>query len=303
MAIILISGGSGLVGRAVSEKLLSAGHEIRILSRTPINNQNIKSYYWNVDSGEIDEKAFIGIDHLVHLAGAGIADKRWTPERKKEIIESRTKSMALIISALKQNHIKLKSFVGASAIGIYGMNTSEKVYTESDIGEDCFLTQSCIEWEKAYTEMPNFSHKNTIIRIGVVLSKKGGALQKLLPIFKSGLGSPVGSGKQYMPWIHIDDLCSIFSECLFNPNYSGVYNAVAPETVTNSVFSKELAGVLSKPYFLPNVPSFVLKLMFGEMANVLLEGSKISNQRLIEHGFSFQFEKLSSALKALLQAK
>lgn len=299
MAIILISGGSGLVGCALSEKLLSEGHEVRILSRFPISNKTIKSFYWNVNSGEVDENAFSNIDHFVHLAGTGIADKRWTPERKKEIIESRTKSMALILFVLKKNNIKLKSFVGASAIGIYGMSTSEKTYTESDIGEDCFLTHSCIEWEKSYFHVPEFTDRLAVIRIGVVLSQKGGALQKLIPIFKLGLGSPVGSGKQYMPWIHIDDLCSIFIECLFNPIYSGVFNAVSSENTTNAEFSQKLANALSKPFIIPNVPSFVLKTLFGEMANVLLQGSKVSNHKLTQLGFQFKYDNLNDALKSL----
>ena len=299
MAIILISGGSGLVGRALSERLLLEGHEVRILSRFPISNQNIKSFYWDVNSGEIDENAFSNIDHFVHLAGAGIAEKRWTPERKKEIIESRTKSMALILSVLKKNNIKLKSFVGASAIGIYGMGTSEKTYTETDIGEDCFLTHSCVEWEKSYLHVPEFSEKLAVIRIGIVLSQKGGALKKLVPIFKLGLGSPVGSGKQYMPWIHIDDLCSIFIECLFNKPYSGVINAVSSNITTNAEFSKKLANVLSKPFIMPNVHSFILKIIFGEMANVLLQGSKVSNYKLTQLGFRFQYDSLNSAFKNL----
>lgn len=303
MAIILISGGTGLVGRALSNHLFSKGHEVRILSRNPKSTNNLKSFYWNVEKSEIDEKAFDGVEHIVHLAGSGIADKRWTHSRKQDIIDSRVNSMKLITSIVKKKNIQLKSFVGASAIGIYGMATSEKIFTETEKGPNDFLSQSCIQWENAYQEIQTLSNKNCIIRIGIVLSKDGGALKRLLPLFKLGLGSTVGSGKQYMPWIHVNDLVSVFYEALFNPNYSGTYNAVSAEETTNQSFSKQLAKSLSKPFFLPNVPAFILKLVFGEMANVLLEGSRVSSQKLTDHGFQFQFPTLYEALKAIVSKK
>lgn len=301
MAIILISGGTGLVGKALSNHLLSKGHEIRILSRSPKSTDRIKSFYWDVEKNEIDEKAFDSVEHIVHLAGSGIADKRWTNGRKQEIIDSRVDSIKLITSIVKKKNIQLKSFVGASAIGIYGMITSDKIYSETDKGQDDFLSQSCIQWENAYQEIQTLSNKNCIIRIGVVLSKDGGALKRLLPLFQLGLGSAVGSGKQYMPWIHIDDLVSIFHEALFN--YSGIYNAVSPEETTNQSFSKQLAKSLSKPFFIPNVPTFILKLVFGEMAKVLLEGSRVSSQKLINNGFQFQFPTLNQAIKDIVSKK
>lgn len=303
MAVILISGGTGLVGKALFNHLLSKGHEIRILSRNPKSTNNIKSFYWHVEKNEIDEKAFDDVEHIVHLAGSGIADKRWTDARKQEIIDSRVNSMKLISSIVKKKNIQLKSFVGASAIGIYGMITSDKIFSENDKGQDDFLSQSCMQWENAYQEIQTLSNKNCIIRIGVVLSKDGGALKRLMPMFQLGLGSAVGSGKQYMPWIHIDDLVSVFQEALFNSNYSGIYNAVSSEEISNQAFSKQLAKSLSKPFFLPNVPAFILKLMFGEMANVLLEGSRVSSQKLTDNRFQFQFPTLNEALKAIVSKK
>jgi hypothetical protein len=300
MAIILISGGTGLVGKALFKRLITEGHEVRILSRNPESSSSIKSFYWNVEKNEIDEKAFDNVEHIVHLAGSGIADKRWTEARKKDIINSRVNSIKLIAEVVKRKNIELKSFVEASAIGIYGMTTSEKIFTETDKGKDDFLSQTCIQWENAYQDIQALSTKNCIIRIGVVLSKDGGALKRLLPLFNLGLGSAVGSGKQYMPWIHLDDLVSVFYEALFNSNYNGIYNAVSPEDTTNQSFSKQLAKSLSKPFFLPNVPSFILKLVFGEMANVLLEGSRVSNQKLINSGFQFKFPILSSALQNII---
>jgi uncharacterized protein (TIGR01777 family) len=166
-----------------------------------------------------------------------------------------------------------------------------------------FLTQTCTQWENSYQQIQKLSHKNSIIRIGVVLSKDGGALKRLLPLFKLGLGSAVGSGKQYMPWIHIDDLVSIFHEALFNPIYNGIYNAVSTEDTTSNSFSKQLAKVLSKPFFFPNVPTFILKLVFGEMGNVLLEGSRVSNKKLKNAGFQFKYSTLEETLTELLSKK
>jgi uncharacterized protein (TIGR01777 family) len=303
MAIILISGGTGLVGKALTKRLITEGHEVRILSRNPQSLAQLKSFCWNVEKNEIDEKAFDGVEHIVHLAGSGIADKRWTNARKQDIIDSRVNSMKLITEVIKKKNIQLKSFVGASAIGIYGMITSDKIFSETDKGQNDFLTQSCTQWENSYQQIQTLSAKNCIIRIGVVLSKDGGALKRLLPLFQLGLGSAVGSGKQYMPWIHIDDLVSVFYKALFNGNYSGIYNAVSSEETTSNTFSKQLAKSLSKPFFLPHVPAFALKLVFGEMANVLLEGSRVSNQKLVDTGFQFKYQTLSEALKEIVSKK
>lgn len=296
MAKILITGGAGLVGTSLCKQLIALNHEVRILSRNPKSTDKIKSFFWNVESQQIDESAFDGIEHIVHLAGSGIADKRWTEARKKEIIDSRINSMKLITEVIKKKNIRLKSFVGASAVGFYGMVTSEKIFSETDSATDDFLSYTCTQWENSYKEIEALSEKTCITRIGVVLSTNGGALKRLLPLFKLGLGSAVGSGNQYMPWIHIDDLVSVFCEALFNSNLKGTYNAVSTEPVTNKEFSKQLAKSLSKPFFVPNVPSFLLKLMFGEMANVLLKGSRISNQKLLSTGFTFKYPQLSMAL-------
>lgn len=303
MAIVLISGGTGLVGKAICKHLVCLVHEVRVLSRHVKQSANIKTYFWDVENKQIDEAAFDGVEHIVHLAGSGIADKRWTEQRKQDIINSRVDSMNLIASVLNKKNIKLKSFVGASAVGIYGAVTSDKIYSETDKGNGDFLSQSCEAWEKSYDSVLSYSNKTSIIRIGVVLSKNGGALAKLLPLFNFGLGSAVGSGKQYMPWIHIQDLVSIFTEALFNPNYSGTYNAVAPSKTTNQAFSSELAKSLKKPFFLPAVPALALKAAFGEMANVLLEGSAVSSEKLTKTGYSFRYTDISSALKNIVSEK
>lgn len=301
MATILITGGTGLIGKALSQLLTEQGHHVRILSRTPRAGAKIPEFYWNVENQEIDGKAFEGVDHLVHLAGIGVADKRWTEKRRQEIISSRVDSMMLITNTVKQKALRLKSFTGASAIGIYGMGISEQIFSEDDRGPEDFLWKTCELWERSYDHIKTMSDKTCILRIGVVLSEKGGALRRLLPIFKAGLGSPIGNGKQYMPWIHLDDMVALIAESLFNPAIEGTYNAVATEHITNAYFSESIAKVLSKPYFMPAVPAFAMKLLYGEMANVLLRGVRASNQKLLNTGFRFKFPELKPALGAIVK--
>lgn len=301
MATILITGGTGLIGKALSKTLAKQGHHVRILSRTPQAGAKVPEFYWNVEKQEIDEKAFEGVGHIVHLAGIGVADKRWTKKRKQEIIDSRVDSMRLITDTVKKKAVRLESFIGASAIGIYGMLSSEKLFSEDDRGPEDFLWKTCELWERSYDEIKTLSDKTCILRIGVVLSEKGGALKRLLPIFNAGLGSPIGNGKQYMPWIHLDDMVTVIVESLFNPAFEGVYNAVATEHITNAYFSGSLARALSKPYFMPAIPAFAMKLLYGEMANVLLLGSRAGNQRLLATGFRFRFPELKPALEAIVK--
>jgi uncharacterized protein (TIGR01777 family) len=296
MAKILISGGSGLVGKALINKLTEDGHDVSILTRQPLKNNAVKSYFWDIEHFKIDENAFDGIEHLVHLAGCGIADKKWTHERKKEIIDSRIKSAQLILSVLKKRNIKLKSFIGASAVGIYGTQTSQTIFQESDFSTEDFLSQTCLAWENVYSEFDSFTEKKVILRLGVVISKNGGVFKKLLPIFQLGLGSAIGSGKQYMPWIHLDDLVSLILESLFNSIYQGTYNAVASEHITNLFFSKQLATTLNKFFIMPPVPSFILKIIFGERAEMLLKGSRVSNKEILENHFVFKYPDIKSAL-------
>lgn len=300
MAVILITGGTGLVGKALTETLISEGHEVRIMSRNPPPDDRVKYFYWNIEKYEIDERAFDNLEHIVHLAGTGIADARWSTARKKEIIESRITSMQLITSMIHKYNIRLKSFVGASAIGYYGMNTTDKIYLETDYNGNDFLSDVCLQWENSYRHIQKYSNKICILRTAVVLSSRGGALKKLIPLFKTGLGSALGSGKQYMPWIHLNDLVSIYMKALFAAEYVGIYNAVSYEHITNYDFSKKLAKSLSKSFFMPAVPGFVLKIILGKMADILLTGSRVSNQKLLDNGFRFQFVSLQSALDEII---
>lgn len=301
MATILITGGTGLIGKALTNTLTAGGHRVHVLSRTPRSGTAVPEFYWNVEKQEIDEKAFEGVEHIVHLAGIGVADKRWTERRRQEIIASRVDSMKLITGVVKKRGIRLSSVVGASAIGIYGMVTSEKIFSEGDRGPEDFLWKTCELWERSYDGIAQLSARTCILRIGVVLTEKGGALKRLLPIFKAGLGSPIGNGKQYMPWIHLDDMVALIVACLFNPAFAGTYNAVATEHITNAYFSKSIAKALSKPYFMPAIPAFAMKLLYGDMANVFLLGSRAGNQKLLDTGFRFQFPELKGALEVVVK--
>ncbi len=298
MAIILITGGTGLVGKALSQELLVAGHEVRILSRHPQSDSAIKQFYWNVDEKEIDENAFENIEHLVHLAGEGVADKRWAPERKAKIISSRVDSFKLVASVIIKKNIHLKSLIGASAIGFYGMQTTPAIFNETDLSYSDFLSEVCVKWENVYHSLLNHTNKLVVFRIGLVLAKNGGALKKMLPLFKLGLGSAFGDGKQYMPWIHLDDLVNTMGEALFNDQYNDTYNLVASEHVTNKEFSQQLAHACHKPLFMPSTPAFILKLVLGDMATILLTGSRVSNQKLRDTGYVFKYPTLDEALKA-----
>ncbi len=289
MAKILITGGTGLVGKHLTQLLLKKNHEVRILTRTPNNNNEFK---WDIANNYVDEKAFKNIDYIVHLAGAGIADKKWTNERKKVIVSSRVESANLIFRKITELNANLKGFISASATGYYGALTSDTIFTEDNNAANDFLGKVCFAWENAAHQFKTIQIPVTILRTGIVLTKKGGALEKM----KTPIISPLGSGNQYISWIHIDDLCNLYLLAIEN-NLKGVFNAVAPEFHTSKSFSKILAKVLKRPFLPLNVPSFLLKLFFGNMAIILLEGSRVSSKKIEKNGrYSFRFSKLEKAL-------
>lgn len=286
---ILITGGSGLIGSYLQTILKENNYEVNVLSRNP---KNENEFYWNISENHIDEKAFNGITHIIHLAGAGIADKRWTNKRKKELIDSRVQSANLLFKKVKEFQIPLKGFISASGIGYYGAISTNKVFEEEDTPNNDFISTICIKWEKAANQFLNLKIPVTILRTGVVLTKKRGALNKMnTPIFLSALGN----GKQYLPWIHVTDLCFLYLEAIKNPDFKGVFNAVAPEHQTNETFTQVLGKALKKPILPMNAPSFILKTALGEMAYILLNGSRISFQKTIKF-YNFKFPSLKSAL-------
>lgn len=291
MSRILITGGTGLVGSRLTEMLEQKNHEVLILSRKP---KAKNEFEWDVSNNFIDIKAFEKIDYIIHLAGAGIADEKWTEKRKNVIIDSRLKTANLLFKKVNELQIKLKGFISASGIGYYGAVTSSIVFEEKDDAGQDFLGEVCVKWEDAAHQFTSLQIPVTILRTGIVLSKKGGALEKM----KTPVISALGSGNQYLPWIHIDDLCEIYIDAV-EGKLEGVYNAVAPEHHTSNTFSKQLAQSISRPFIPINVPAFGLKLLFGNMSKILLEGSRISSKKIEKSGFSFRFKTLDKALNNL----
>ncbi len=291
MSKILITGGTGLVGKRLTELLIENGHKVAILSRNPKNENEFK---WDVSKNTIDTKALEDIKYIIHLAGAGIADERWSQKRKQLIIDSRVNSSNLLFKTVKESNINLKGFISASGIGYYGAITTDKIYEETDKAGNDFLGEVCEKWEAAALQFKQLNIPVTVLRTGVVLSKTGGALEKM----KTPVISPLGSGKQYLPWIHIDDLCEMYISTIEN-DLTGVFNAVAPEHHTSTTFSKVLAKSISRPYIGICVPSFMLKLLFGEMAIILLKGSRISAKKIEKNGYSFRFKTLQEAFNNL----
>lgn len=299
--VVLITGANGMVAQELS-KTLEKEYTVRFLTR---KKQRDNDYEWDIKKGTIDEAAFENISHIIHLAGANISEKRWTDERKKELISSRVDSAKLILNTLSKKNIILKSFISASGINYYGTITTEKIYTEDDAAGNDFLSDVVVLWEKSADDFKEQKMAERVVKIrtAVVLSEKEGALKKMLPTINLGIGSPLGSGKQYMPWIHVKDICSIYEFALKNSQVEGAYNATSPQHTTNENLTKKIAEVVKKPLFMPNVPSFVLKLLFGELADALLEGSRASSQKIQEAGFQFKFPDLKAALEDLLDKK
>ncbi|GAB3501659.1 epimerase [Emticicia fontis] len=298
---ILITGGTGLIGKQLTRLLLSKGHKVSLLSREKVNIPDVKVFLWDIKKGLIDDEAFKNIDYIIHLAGAGIADKRWTDKRKQEIIDSRVKPIQLLNKHLKDQKIKLKAFISASATGYYGGDTGEARLDESSPAGHDFLATCTKIWEE---EGEKFTQAERIVslRTGIVLSEKGGALPQLLQPIKLGIGSALGSGKQWMSWIHIDDMCQLYLQAIEDEKMHGAYNAVAPAPVRNEEIVRIAADVLRKPLWAPNVPAFILKLLFGEMAIVVVGGSYIKNKRVSEElSFSYKFTTIRAALEDLLK--
>ena len=298
---VLISGGSGFIGRNLTTLLLAKGYSVSILSRSEKQNKGDVFYYkWDVAKQTIDDEAILKADYIIHLAGENIAEKRWTAKRKAAIIDSREKSTQLLYSVLKKHYKKLDAFVSASAVGIYGAVNGEEICTEDMKPANDFLGYTCQKWEDSIDFIENLNIRTVKIRTGLVLGKNDGFLKKLIPLFKYRLGSSLGSGKQYMPWIHVDDLCAIYLQAISDASMEGPYNAAICDNTTNTVFSKTLARVFGYSIWLPNVPAFVLKLVMGEMAKIVLTGRRVSSDKIEQTGFKFKFNNLEEALRNCL---
>jgi uncharacterized protein (TIGR01777 family) len=295
----LITGGTGLVGQQLSRLLIENNCEVSHLSRNPTKG-DIESFHWDVKKNEIDLDAIKHSDVIIHLAGAGVANHRWTRKWKREIYDSRIDSTKLLVEAVRNHNSRLSHFISASAIGYYGWDTGSQMVDEETQKGNGFLADVVSNWEKEVSKLSEFGVVNSKIRIGIVLSDKGAALTEMMRPIKFGLGAALGSGNQYMSWIHIDDLCRMIVHIL-KPGNEGIFNAVAPSPVTNREFTKQLANAMGKPFFLPNVPSLALKLLLGEMQVMLTGGNKVSSKKIEQTGFNFQFPSLDSALKNLVK--
>ncbi len=298
---VLITGATGLIGTELVSLLLQNGISVNYLTTSKkkiVNELNFNGFYWSPEQGLIDENCLMGVDSIINLAGANIA-KRWTNSYKQEIIESRLLSSALLFKALKNNPNQVKQIVTASGTSIYP-NSDTIIYDENSTQvNDSFLGNVVVKWEESTDKFASLGLKVCKLRTGIVLSSKGGALVEMLKTIKLGLGSAFGSGKQIQSWIHIHDIASLYLFAIKN-DLEGVYNAVSPNPVTNQELTFTIAKVLKKPLFMPNIPKFVMKLMLGEMHELLFENRNLSAKKIEERDFEFKYKKIDKALINIL---
>lgn len=310
MPSVLITGGTGLVGTAVKALLEQKGYEVVLLTRSkiPLKGQA----HWDINAGTIDSTAIAAADYIIHLAGAGVADKRWSASRKQEILDSRTKSSALLVKALQETPNKVKAVISASAIGWYGPDNNDthnnegaaQGFVETDPSYPDFLGNTCAAWEASIapvTANTNGLQKRLVcLRTGIVLSKHGGALKEFLKPLAVRMAAVLGNGKQMISWIDVRDLAKMFVYALENESISGSYNAVAPAPVSNKTLTQTLAKVLYGSFYITTyVPSFVLKIMLGEMSIEVLKSTTVSAQKIQDGGFVFDYPEISKSLSTL----
>ncbi|MFZ6052623.1 TIGR01777 family oxidoreductase [Halocola ammonii] len=299
---VVISGGTGLIGKRLTRHLLAQNHQVIILSRNKGGNSaapvaGMTYSKWSPSDGEVDQKVIENADAIVNLAGDSI-NQRWTKSNKESILNSRLDSTHTLVEAVKKAEKKPGIFISASAIGYYP--DSDELKTEEDPPGENFLSSTCVAWENATKGLDDLEIRKVIVRIGVVLAREGGALDAIKKPVKFGAGAPLGSGKQYQSFIHLDDLSQLIIHALTSEKVNGVYNAVAPHATTNNEMTELIAQMMNRPYFLPRVPAFFLKLVLGEMAAVVLTSNKISSKKITTTGFSFTYPDIRSALDHLL---
>lgn len=293
---VLITGGTGLIGKLLSQVLIQKGYTVHHLSRNKPSAENgIKTFIWDLNKKKIDHNCIEGVSTVIHLAGEAIAAHRWTKKQKDKLIKSRTESIHLVYSLLQGKEHQVRTIISASGVGYYGNRGDELLTEESKPGVD-FLANTCIEWEKAVEDTGYENFRIVKLRTGVVLSKEGGALAQMDKPIRYGVGAALGTGKQWMPWIYLDDLVEMYVFMIENPNIKGVFNAASPEVVTNEQMTKAIAQQLKKPLILPNVPDFALQILLGEMKAIVLNSTKTSAQKIIHAGFDFNFPDLAAAL-------
>lgn len=308
MPVVLISGGTGLIGSRLTHHLIERGYDIVILTQQKnrsSENLRINYSYWNVEKEIIDKKAVLSADHIVHLAGAGVMDHKWTTDYKKKILESRTKSAELIVNCLKENEHHVKTFVSASAIGYYGADRKilerKDGFIESDLPSKDFLGETCLLWEASVELVTALGIRLVKLRTGIVLSKKGGALKEFKKPLRFGIATVFGNGKQIVSWVHIDDLCRMYSEAMENKYLHGSYNAVAPEPVSQKELMLLLGNKMRNKFFTAvHVPVFILKLFLGKRSIEILKSATVSDRKIKATGFTFLYPSIESALNEVV---
>ena len=306
MTTVIITGGTGLIGTALSKMLVQQGYSVIVLTRKPRPAQGSVRYAaWDVAKHQINEKALSEADYIIHLAGAGVVDKKWTPARKQEIIDSRVKSGELIANALRTTPNKVRAVIAASAIGWYGPDPSipnPEPFTEDMPYDKSFLGETCYLWEKSLDPLINTSVRLVKLRTGIVLSNDGGAFVEFRKPVRLGIAGILGSGKQMISWIHMEDLCRQYLYAIENDRISGVYNAVAPHPVSNRDLTLTLAKRLKGNFFIPvNVPVFVLKIMMGDRSIEVLKSATVSTAKLHAQGFTFIYPSIDAAINELIR--
>lgn len=297
MSKVLIAGGTGLIGNAITEVLLAKNHEIAYLSRKEDLGASIPKYKWDFKENYIDPKALEGVDYIINLAGAPVADKPWTKKRRELIINSRTQGNHLIASYIKSEDLKLKKYISASAIGYYGDRGSERL-TESSSSGDGFLAECCMAWEAAIKSIEATGTATAIIRVGLVLSNEGGAFEKMMMTAKFGLGAYFGSGEQMYSWIHINDIARMFVWAMENESVQGVYNGTSNDPLKNKELIKKIMkikGGINLP-----VPAFLLRTGMGELSTAILNSSAVYPEKVLKQGFKFNYPRIEEALEELL---
>ncbi len=298
---VLITGGSGLIGRYLTSVLLGAGYRVSHLSRGNDRFGRVRVHRWDPGKGILDPVVLKGVDYIVHLAGANIGEKRWTRARKEEIVSSRVDSARLLHKVVTENKINIRAFISASAIGYYGASTSERIYAEDDGPAVDFLGTTCRLWEEAAELFSGSGIRTVRIRTGVVMEKSDSALARMLVPARFGVFPVLAGGKQYMPWIHISDLCNIYLKAIQDNSMDGAYNAVAPDHVTQKEFMQYLASAMGKKGFYPPVPGFLLKAALGPMSVVALKGSRVSGDKITKSGYIFFSPNVKEALIDVLK--
>ncbi|SDM90662.1 hypothetical protein SAMN05421820_105348 [Pedobacter steynii] len=295
-----MTGATGMIGRKLIGALQEKGHTVAVLSRKPVAIENVKVFLWNVYEQEIDPACLEGVNTIIHLAGENVAGKKWSPARKKKLIDSRVLSAKLLYQLIKEQQTDIQAFISASAVGYYG-DRGDQILTEESSAGTGFLAECCRQWEAAVDEGAALGLRIVKCRIGFVLARNEGALPALDKPIRFFVGAGLGSGKQWVPWIHVDDVVEAFLSAVENDQWTGPYNICAPFPVSNLNLSKAIAKKLHRPVWPINVPEGVLKLILGEMSSVALISNNTSAQKILDTGFKFKFLQLENALTDIYQ--